>query len=296
MPAAFWIVVVLVVGSVTDTALAWGPATHVGLGDTVLRNLGLVPTAIAAMLSRHAVAYLYGNIAADIVFAKRLSRVKQYCHHWSTAFEVLRSAPTDKTKAFAYGYLSHLAADTVAHGKFVPQLVTMSGAAINTGHLYWELRADSSQSHHSWGALRNILSDDHEEHHDVLSEHLSASLLSYSTNRFLFNRLNALSLNRGFRRSMSFVDRWSRWDLPGPLLQGYHSESVDRIISVLSEGEESPVLLEDPSGTQTLRKLRDQRRTQRQLRVPGRRLINGAEVIRRPASASRGIDTTKSTN
>lgn len=268
--AVFWIVAILTVTSATDPLFAWGPATHIAMGEDILRNLGLLPAAVAALLAKNTIAYLYGNIAADIVFAKRLSRIKQFCHHWPTGLGLLRTAPNEGTRAFAYGYLSHLAADTVAHGKFVPHLVTLSGGGINTGHLYWELRADAGQTQQTWSVLRSILGQDHNEHHDVLSGHLSDTLFSYGTNRFLFNRLNALSLNRSFRRSVSFVDRWSRWELEGSMLSSYHNDSVDRIISVLSDAQRSPVLSEDPNGTWALLNLRDQRRGERRIRLSRR--------------------------
>lgn len=283
--AFFVFVLVLTVLGVSDSLFAWGPATHVGLGGTVLQNLGLLPAGIAALLARNAMAYLYGNIAADIVFAKRLSRVKQFCHHWPTAFGVLRSAPTECSQAFAYGYLSHLAADTVAHGKFVPKLIQFSGTRINTGHLYWELRADALQDASTWQQLRSILTSDHNEHHHVLSQHLSNTLLSYNTNRFLFNRLNALSLNRSFRRSMSALDRWSRWTLPPSILSGYQTESVDRIVSVLTEGDHSAVIREDPNGTLALRNLRDQRREHRRLAY-----LRTASVNRNGGVLSKGAE------
>ena len=75
MRISFWMVAVglaCVLGG-TERAFAWGPATHVGLATSVLDHLALLPTAVAAVLGRHAIAYLYGNIAADVVFAKRLS-------------------------------------------------------------------------------------------------------------------------------------------------------------------------------------------------------------------------------
>lgn len=276
---AFWTTAILAVFAVTDSLFAWGPATHVGLGGTVLENLGLLPAAVGALLSKHAVAYLYGNIAADIVFAKRMSRVKQFCHHWSTAFRLLHSAPNEGTRAFACGYLSHLAADTVAHGKFVPHLITMSGVPVNTGHLYWELRADAAQDPQTWQVLRGVLAHDHDEHHEVLAGQLSDTLLSYGVNRFLFNRMNALALNRSFRRSMSAVDRWSRWQLLERTMTGYYTESVDRMISVLSESDRSPVLREDPNGTSALMSLQVMRREFRNLRGQTRGLMRRREVL-----------------
>ncbi|MBI4716266.1 MAG: hypothetical protein HY763_00515 [Planctomycetes bacterium] len=103
--------VVLVLALLGDVpaAFAWGPAVHVGLGGEVLGRLSLLPAAVAALLARHTAAYLYGSIAADIVFAKRLSRIKQFCHHWSTGFRLLDSAAGEEQRAFGWGYLSHLA-------------------------------------------------------------------------------------------------------------------------------------------------------------------------------------------
>ena len=141
---AIFIAIGMLLGEV-DTVLAWGPGTHIALSGSILERLHLLPAAIGALLARHGIAYLYGSIAADMVFAKRLSRVKQFCHHWSTGFGLLDAARTDRDRSFAYGYLSHLAADTVAHGKFVPRQIVVSNYAVGLGHLYWELRADSMQ-------------------------------------------------------------------------------------------------------------------------------------------------------
>ncbi|MGB2985741.1 MAG: zinc dependent phospholipase C family protein, partial [Phycisphaerae bacterium] len=142
MRLTFWTIIVALVCLLgqANEAFAWGPATHMGLAASALEHLLLVPAAVAAVLARHRIAFFYGNIATDIVFAKRLSRVKQFCHHWSTGFRLLDTAEDDRAKAFAYGYLSHLAADTVAHGKYVPRQIVVSQCSVNFGHFYWELR------------------------------------------------------------------------------------------------------------------------------------------------------------
>ena len=80
-------------------AYAWCSTTHVELARTTLANLGLLPAAIAALLARHRIAYVYGSIAADLVFAKKLSRVRQFCHHWSTGFRLLDAAPDGSSRA-----------------------------------------------------------------------------------------------------------------------------------------------------------------------------------------------------
>ncbi len=250
-------------------AFAWGPVTHVGLGHSVLGGLTALPMAIAAILGRHRMAYLYGTIAADFVFAKRLSRVKQACHHWSTAFKLLDASNEEADQAFAYGYLSHLAADTIAHGKYVPHQIAVSGTSINFGHLYWELRADAAEPDAMQKLLEEVMEHDHARHHDALADHIKHTFLSFDLNRVLFDRMNSVAVHRGFRRTVHMWGHCSRWYLSPELLAGYRNESVDRIVSVLSEGQRSAVLREDPNGTSAFMHLRVRRRELRRLRRRG---------------------------
>jgi len=264
----FWIIagVATLVLATPVEALAWGPVVHIGIGTTLLGELSLLPAAVAAVLSRRRLSYLYGCIAADIVFAKRLSRVKQFCHHWSTAFALLDDADDDADTAFAYGYLSHLAADTVAHNRFVPHQVTISGMAVGIGHLYWELRADGVESPARCVLLESVLRQDHARHHQSLAVHITNTLLTYDMNRALFDGLNAVALHRGFRRTVKVWNRCARRYLSPSLMDGYRAESMDRTISVLSDGKRSPLLREDPNGTSTLSRLQEMRRHNRRLR------------------------------
>ena len=250
-------------------AWAGGPATHIGLAGSVLDQLALLPAGVAAVLMRHRFAYLFGSMATDVVFAKRLSRIKQFCHHWSTGFRLLEQAADDRAQAFAYGYLSHLAADTVAHGKFVPRQIVLSGSSVNFGHFYWELRADALQEDSIWSKLEWVVDGDHAPHHAALSELITDTFLSYPLNRLLFDRMNALAVRRDFRRTVAVWNKRSRWYLSPALVDGYRAECLDRIHSILSEGIESPLLREDPNGTSALMQLRVRRREARRLRRQG---------------------------
>ena len=257
-------------------AYAWCSTTHVELARTTLANLGLLPAAIAALLARHRIAYVYGSIAADLVFAKKLSRVRQFCHHWSTGFRLLDSAPDESSRAFAYGYLSHLAADTVAHGQFVPRQVAISGSTVNFGHLYWELRADALLPPESGELLREVIRADHSPHHRIIEPHLGPALLSFDLNRRLFDRINGLLVRPQFRRTVDIVDRCSRWYLSPTMVERYRAACVDRIASVLCEGDRCAVLREDPNGNSALMQLRVNRRDRRRRRRRG--LPNGQRI------------------
>ena len=276
----------LVVGFVllgTEPAWAWGPATHIGLAGSVLDQLGLLPFGVAAVLGRHRLAYLFGSMATDVVFAKRLSRVRQFCHHWSTGFRLLEKASDERAQAFAYGYLSHLAADTVAHGKFVPRQIVVSGSSVNLGHLYWELRADGLQTESTWNELERVHHHNHAQHHETLSGLITDTFLSYPLNRLLFDGMNTLAVRREFRRTMNVWNRRSRWYLSPELIRDYQNECLDRIHSILTEGAQSPLLHEDPNGTSALMKLRVRRRELRRLRR------RGVPVEQRLLEMSRGF-------
>ncbi len=273
---------IFVLGS-ADAALAWGPAMHVGLATSLLEQLSFLPAAVGALLARHGVAFLYGNVAADVVFAKRWSRIKQSCHHWSTAFALLEAARDDRDRAFGFGYLSHLAADTVAHGKYVPRQIMLSQCTVNFGHLFWELRADATETEAAWGLLESVLDGDHAHHHQSLEGQIAGTFLPYFLNRRLFYGMNALTMRRAFRRTVGVWNRHSRWYLSPALVDAYRVESLGRVISVLTDGSRSSVVREDPNGTSALMYVRVHRRDVRRLRR--RRL----PVKRRVREAARGL-------
>ena len=264
------------------TAFAWGPATHAKLAGDVLANLALLPAGIAAIIARHVCDYLYGSLAADMVFAKRLSRIKQSCHHWSTGFRLVDEAEDHRSRAFAYGYLAHLAADTVAHGKFVPHQIVTTGTTVNVGHVYWEVRADSRIDERARAALQATMRMDHRVHHAALARVLTNTFLPHGMNRVLFERIGRGAAGRSWRRSAATWDRWARWPLPSDLLDGYHVECTDRALSLLGRGRRSALLGEDPSGTAALAFAADTRRAWR------RRRRHGLSLFHRPAEAAAG--------
>ncbi len=122
-------VVVLVL---PEQAHAWTPGTHIYLGESVLANLPYLPAAVADLLRAYPFDFLYGNIAADSSIAKHYAPLGRHCHYWHVGQEIHDLAATDALRAFGLGYLSHLAADTVAHNYFVPRqlMLTSSTAAV----------------------------------------------------------------------------------------------------------------------------------------------------------------------
>jgi len=259
--------VVLFAGSAE--AWAWGPATHVQLACEALGQTALLPAALAMLLRRHARDFIYGNIAADFVFAKKLSRIKQFCHHWATGYALLEEAETDGARAFAYGYLSHLAADTVAHNKFLPRQLTVTRTTYRFGHLYWEVRADCHVGAGHREYVRHLLFDRFHDHEASLEDRLVDTFLPFELNRRLFRRMNLTASHTAWHRTMRRWHFWSRWGLDAELLTRYHAECVERMVSLLAEGPSCPLLHEDPNGNAALGFARHHRRQLRQMRRAG---------------------------
>jgi hypothetical protein len=253
----------------TDAAYAWGPATHVRLACDLLHGLEVLPPAVAAILSKYTMDFVYGNIAADVVFAKRLSKIKQFCHHWSTGFSLLDAAEDDAAKAFAYGYLAHLACDTVAHNKFVPRQVTVTRTTRSFGHFYWELRADAAVERLYWRRLRQTIFAQFPAHDAMMARQLDGGVLPFHINRRIFDRVNRLHSERWWYRSVRMWDRMTRWQLSGRLLKHYRREAVETALELLTEGRDSPVLHVDPNGSLALRYTKESRRYLRKMRRAG---------------------------
>ncbi|MCB9854354.1 MAG: zinc dependent phospholipase C family protein [Phycisphaerales bacterium] len=278
---ALAVVAVFAVLLTPSHAWAWGPGTHIKLASDLMRNLALLPGGVAALIAAHRRYFQFGNVATDIVLAKKMSRVKQVCHRWSTGFKLLENAESDQARAFCYGYLAHLAADTVAHNKFLPRQMAVSRCTVSFGHFYWEVRADASVREAHWKRLNKLIRDDFHEPERLLETHLKATMLSFHTNRAIFRQVNRLASEKAWQRSVRFWARLSRHDLEDTVLQSYHAESMERIIDVLSRGRESAILHVDPNGNALLAYAKAQRRQLRQLKRAG---LSDAELVREAAA------------
>ena len=137
-------------------ALAWGIGVHLQLGSAILKNLPQLPEAVRVVLQQHPLDFLYGCISADITLGKKFTHYLRNCHSWRMGKKVLEAADSDRQRACGYGYLAHLAADTVAHSYFVPfkMIRTFNSALLK--HTYWEVRVEASVDPQVWMLARQI--------------------------------------------------------------------------------------------------------------------------------------------
>jgi hypothetical protein len=241
--------------------LAWGPGTHVAIGEAVLSSAHLLPPAVRGVLERFRVPFLYGSVAADISFAKKYAAAGRHSHHWHIGEEILASADTEELHAVSLGYLSHLAADTVAHNVFVPRRLLMSRGAEGVGHAYWEHRMDVHLGEQfTAGARKIVLYHDHAEADRLFDDVLSRTLFSFRTNRRIFRGMVAFQDDARWQRVFQQILKRSRYDLPDPVRDRYIRLSYEYVMDYLSRPDAALPRAMDPVGDERLRMAKKLRR------------------------------------
>ncbi len=244
-----------------EQAAAWGPATHIALGEAVLGSLHLLPPAVRAVLHRYPLHFLYGSVAADISFAKKYAPVGRHCHEWRVGLEILEEADTEPLRAVGYGYLAHLAADTVAHNIYVPRRLLLTSTTQALGHTYWEYRMDVHLGEPYLGKAREVvMRHDHSAADELFDRVLSRTLFSFRTNRRIFRGWIRVQDHDQWKRIFDEVLRRSRFDFPDPLRDLYVGTSLEYVLDYLARGEESRPWALDPIGELNLRLAKKLRR------------------------------------
>ena len=124
-----------------ENAFAWGPMTHTHFAFEILRAASLLPVAVYSLLTAYSTNFIYGSVVADYFLGKPGQKNP---HDWETGFLLLQTAGKRTDQAFACGFLSHLAADTVAHGKMD------LGSRGKLGHAWVEMESDSLVTRKCW--------------------------------------------------------------------------------------------------------------------------------------------------
>lgn len=236
----FKLLIVISVISIPSFAFAWGPLTHIYLGSEIFSLGSLLPAGIYAMIKKYRHDFLYGNLMADIIIGKKFLPEDKNPHSWDMALSLLDSAKTQQQKAFVYGYMGHLAADTVAHGTFMNK-------RRNIGHTLVELRADSMIDKKYWFQAIKIDRKVQMRNDIFLERSLESSFFSFKTNKRIFKGMLLLScFNK--ERVGNFIQRNSidPTILTSKNIKRLQIESIDRMVNILSNGKESEVIKESP--------------------------------------------------
>ncbi len=253
--------VLLLIALTPAVAHAWTPGTHILLGEAVLRSAALLPASVAELLQAFPYDFLYGSIAADTSIAKKYARFGRHCHHWYVGLEILDRARDETLKAFAYGYLAHLAADVVAHNWFVPHQLAVTSSTSAIGHSYWESRFETHLGAQHSRRAHEIILLDHARADDHLDRILSPTIFSTHTNRRIFRGMVRVTDADSWQRIFAVMAEKSRWDLAERDVGAYLGRSFDYVIDFLRRVDGSEPYAHDPSGEEPLRAAKAVRRT-----------------------------------
>lgn len=214
---------------VPSLAFAWGPLTHLYLGNEIFSYAPLIPAGIMSLLKKYRQDFLYGNLMADMILGKTYLPDDRSSHNWDFAIRLLEQSKTGSEKAFIYGYLSHLAADTVAHEALTEDRRHM-------GHTWIELKADSVIDKVYWLQYITMSRAVKKRNDRFLEGSLESLIFSSRTNKRIYKGMVLLSfLNKKRKRG---IDRRH--------IKKLHNESISRMLDLLQNGRESAVLNKKP--------------------------------------------------
>lgn len=164
------------------TSFAWGPGVHMAIGNAVLANAEMLPIAVARLLLANSAIFLYGCLSADIFIGKGSKAKRKHSHNWQTGFALLDEAKQSHLEAYSLGYLSHLAADIVAHNYYVPNLMRHAPPGGRLSHVYIEMLADDQAN---WSAQQatKLFRQANSEADLSLRKHMDARKLSFFLKR-----------------------------------------------------------------------------------------------------------------
>lgn len=237
-----------------DNAFAWGPAIHTVISCSILDSLGNILPNIAAILKQFPLEYIYGNMAADFFIGKGNKRKEGHSHNWEAGFSILGDSESEREAAYAYGFLSHLAADVVAHNYFVPDLIYRFIMLKKLGHFYSEAVADKSAGSFYLKMAADILSKKHLECDKMLKAAVLANSNGLKAKRHIFTQSVKVSDYLYDSPQFTFIYNHLRYKIPVDYIESMMTLSYKLVKDLLSNTSSSKCLSHDPIGEDNLKR------------------------------------------
>lgn len=212
-----------------SAAFAWGPLTHIYLANEIYSFAALIPPVVMDIIRKHREDFLYGNLIADMIIGKKYLSDEKSSHSWETGLKLFEQADSPSGKAFIYGYLGHLAADTVAHETLTENRWQMS-------HTLIELKADSLIDKIYWLHSVTISSAVQKRNDRFLEDILESYIFSFKTNKRIYKSMVFLS----------FLNKKRKYGIDERKVNCLHDESIIRMIDILQNDKDAYVLSKKP--------------------------------------------------
>lgn len=233
-------------------ALAWGVAVHTAVACHILENAAHLIGGVGIVIRSYPLEFLYGSLSADFFVGKGQKSKEGHSHNWETGHQCLAEADDDREASYAYGFLSHLAADVVAHNYFVPNLIHRASTWKRMGHLYWEARVDRHLGPLYTRIAREVLTMKDLGCDDMLKSAVGKRGQGLKARRRLFTQSVILADYLQAIQSPLFSQRDSGFQIPSEYISFSVGLSYRLAHDVLKDPETSRCLDFDPIGARNL--------------------------------------------
>lgn len=246
MGTASWIVGVVVglLFLLEGEAYAWGPCVHTMLSMGILSSaIGPIPEGIMLLISAFPFEFIYGGLSLDF---QMKSGNSNHMHVWEDGFKALKKADTRREKAYAVGFLTHLAADIGAHHFFIPKVLKETDNPKGMKHLLWEIRVDRWFARAYSHLAEYTIKLGHGQCDHALKGHDPLMAGLYDVKKGVYKK--ALFLNRLVPRLRLLQDLSPKVQYIKTLAQNGLYVSKEAVLSILREREGSWAVSLDPMG------------------------------------------------
>jgi hypothetical protein len=256
-----------------EPAFAWGPSTHLMLGKAVLDQAPALGPYLASLLSSNPLDFLYGSIFADMHIGKNFFMFAKLAHNWKVGFSLKDNAASEKNMACAYGYLTHLAADTIAHNDYIPKKLVEHHALLGRGHIFFEGRFDSLLPDKDIHKFSKAVVREGASNNDLfLEQSISRTLFSFNTNKRLYRGLLTIQRFDGIQ-SYRRYRALSKNHISHREVEHYLQLSLLTVFDFLENARSAQCYAHDPHGKKAIKRAN-------QLRAKLRRNSHSPHLLR----------------
>lgn len=230
----------------------FGPAFHLKIGYELLNYLTLFSPLTQELLQKYPLDFLYGNISPDIIIGKRFMPYHKHCHNWDIAKSLIEESKTERQRAFAHGYLTHLASDVVAHNFFVPYQIISTFKTRTLTHLYWETRLDNKIDNEIWYFAKKFKNYDLTENESLLKSVLIFNLFPFKISNKIYKGYIFFSSLDRWHHTLNFVKKFSQYKIEPKLVKEVFELSLKFSLAVILRKDDDFLYKADPMGRKAI--------------------------------------------
>ncbi len=238
----------------SDFLFAWGPLTHIAIAGEAIKLIGTLALPAMENILGFKNEFIFGNVYADVILAKNLVEYREHSHNWRIGIRILKKAETPQEKSFAYGYLCHLASDCIAHNYYIPKYLVLSYNKVFMKHTYWEMRYDNIFHESTRKTAMKMPFFTKKPFEVLLNSTLVKPIFPFNTHRNLFNGLLLLQGLKQWRKAVENNSRKNGFLISSRDKKIYYDLSINLIMDLLKNQENSVALTLDPTGRANLKK------------------------------------------